>query len=301
MTNNLKHTIWLLFLFFSCGNAVNQKPSDEQNQATVKDQARLDSITNLTTEIALFNEVQSSHIGAGGIESRQYRDYQKLVDITTEDELLQLTRDTNSTVATYAAFGLISRNSSYIPSVLQFSLERDKTVKCMSGCIKHSDKVSRMIYHEYWNHIKFAEDSDSSSISKDPALVKMDSIMLEHGPHDWFTYERIFTNRQFPNQYIKLIEKVAFDELNVFAIDYLFKTDLNSYSTHIQKTLTNIMNGEILAPVYYDKIFKMLLDYKKEDLNAMVLSKTKEIDANFGMGKAKRYDELLDQYGLKRK
>jgi len=154
--------IFIILTFSSC-QAQDEKQKKE-NDSKEEFKITNESVLNLRDTIAQFNEVQDSHIGYAGSPSKQYGNYEKLLDIASDNDILLLTEDTNYSVATYATFGLIERNNPIFINVFQRFLKDDKTVITMKGCVVGSDLVSSEIYHEYWNKVRLESDNEKIAL-----------------------------------------------------------------------------------------------------------------------------------------
>jgi hypothetical protein len=270
-----------------------EKDSKEEFKITNK------SVLNLRDTIAKFNEVQDSHIGYAGSPSEQYGNYEKLLKIASDNELYMLTKDTNYSVATYAAFGLIERDNPLFIDVFEHFLKDDKKVNTMKGCIVGSDLVSSEIYHEYWNKVRLESDNEKIALQNDKNLLKLDSLILVSDSAEWLLYDRVFNTRIFEDEYSTLIQSHAFERKNIYAIEYLFKNNLVDYQEKIILSLTEYLDKEEIWPIYYDKIFEMLLSFKQDELNQLLVSELKDIKEHYGDSKLNKYKKILRENEVK--
>lgn len=292
---NILHIILLSSILCFCqGNNKNQENATGNN-FIIENQ----KVPALRDSIAEFNEVQDSHIGDAGSPSIQYGYYQKLLEIATDKELIQLTKDTNYSVATYATFGLIARNNSEFISVFKHFLNNDQTVTTMKGCLVGTELVSSEIYHEYWNKVRLESNDEKLALQNDENLLKLDSIILMHENADWLLYDRVFSNRIFSEKYQTLILDYAFSRKNIYAIEYLYNNKLDIYKDKIIESLSSYLKQEEIWPIYYDKIYNMLLSFEQESLNQILLTELIDIEKQYGNDKANKYRKMLLERNIK--
>ncbi len=289
------HIILLTLILSSCQAQENktEQPKNDEIEITNED------VLNLRDKIAEFNEVQDSHIGYAGSPSEQYGNYANLLDIASDNDLHLLTKDTNYSVATYATFGLIERSNPLFIDVFDRFLKDDKRVKTMKGCMVGTDLVSSEIYHAYWNKVRLESDNEKTALQNDKNLLILDSLILVSDSAEWLLYDRVFSNRVFNEDYLLLIETHAFKNGNIYAIEYLFKNNLTDYQERIIVSLTDYLDKEEIWPIYYDKIFEMLLSFKQDELNQLLVSELKDIKEQYGDGKLKKYMKILRENEVK--
>lgn len=292
--------IFALFIILTLSSCKAQdEKQKEENDSKKELKITNESVLNLRDSIAQFNEVQDSHIGYAGSPSEQYENYEKLLDIASDKDLLLLTEDTNYSVATYATFGLIERNNSTFIDVFERFLKDAKRVKTMKGCMVGSSLVSSEIYHEYWNKVRLESDNEKIALQNDKNLLKLDSLILVSNNAEWLLYDRVFNNRIFGDEYFSLIQSHAFERKNIYAIEYLFKNNLKEYQDEIIASMKEYLNKEEIWPIYYDKIFEMLLSFKQNELNQLLVSELKDIKEQYGDSQLTKYKKILRENGVK--
>jgi hypothetical protein len=285
----------LSIIFCSCKDNVKS-----QENAIGKDfKIENKKVLALRDSIAEFNEVQDIHIGYAGSPSIQYGYFQKLMEIVTDKELIKLTKDTNYSVATYAAFGLITRKNNEFISVFKHFLYNDQTVKTMKGCKVGTNLVSSEIYYEYWNKVRFESNDEKFALQNDENLLKLDSLILMHEDSEWLLYDRVFSNRIFSKNYQPIILDYAFNKRNIYAIEYLYNNDLHAYQDKIIECLTIYLKQEEIWPIYYDKIYKMLLSFNQDSLNQLLLTELIDIEKQYGKDIANKYRKMLLSRNIK--
>ena len=292
--------IFAIFIFLTLSSCQAQDEKQKEEKVS-KEELKItnESVLNLRDTIAQFNGVQDSHIGYAGSPSDQYGNYEKLLDIASNNDLWLLTEDTNYSVATYATFGLIERKNPAFIDVFERFLKDDKRVKTMKGCMVGSDLVSSEIYHEYWNKVRLESDNEKIALQNDKNLLKLDSLILVSDNAEWLLYDRVFNNRIFGDEYSSLIQSHAFERKNIYAIEYLFNNNLDEYQDEIIASVKEYLNREEIWPIYYDKIFEMLLSFKQDDLNQLLVSELKDIKEQYGDSKLNKYKKILRENGVR--
>ena len=281
--------IILILLLFGCNS---QSKETEKTSEIEFHKIENQEIIDLKNKIADFNEVQSSHIGAAGSPSPQYQNFEKLIKIATEKDLILLSKDTNNVVRTYATFGLIEKNSNEVEEIFNKSLKTQHKVITMKGCSVGEDLISSEIYHYYWNKVRLDSENEFIALQKDKTLLKLDSLILINKNVHWLLYNRVFSNRIFPKSYDSLIENIALKERNIDGIEYLFKNNLQQNKEQITNVLLDYLNDDTISPMYNKKIFKILLSFKLEKFNNLVLEKIKTEK------RPKSYNSILEKYNL---
>lgn len=289
--------ILLLLIFYSCRvQEKNQKPIESLKADSSKENV---TILGLRNRIAQINQVQDRHIGYAGFPSEQFGNYEKLLKIASDKDLNALTKDTNYTVATYAAFGLIKRENPLFIDVFAHFLKYDRWITTMKGCLIETDLVSSEIYHQYWNKTRLEATDEKTALQNDKNLLTLDSLILETKKVEWVLYERVFNNRVFDKEYLPLIEHHAFKRENIYAIEYLFKYHLIDYEEQIIYALKSYLNREEIWPIYYDKLFPMMLSFKKDELNQLLIQELKDIRKQYGESKLSNYKKILQENNIK--
>jgi hypothetical protein len=289
--------IFMILASLSCQTQDKKRKEEKDSKKDLKITNK--SVLILRDTIAQINEVQDSHIGVAGSLSAQYGNYKNLLDIASDNDLLLLTKDTNYCVVTYATFGLIERNNPTFIDVFECFLEDDKMVKTMKGCMVGFDLVSSEIYHEYWNKLRLESDNEIIALQNDKILLKLDSLIIVSDTAEWLLYDRAYNNRIFGDEYSSLIQSHAFERKNIYAIEYLFKNNLVEYQQKIIVTLKEYLNKEEIWPIYYDKIFTMLLSFKQDELNQLLVLELKDIKEQYGESKLNKYKYILSKNGVK--
>lgn len=280
-----------LLIITSCRSSLETERPVKHPIENVK--IETDSVKILRNEIANFNEVQGSNIGFSGEPSKQYGNFEALLKIASDEELIELTKDTNYVVATYAGFGLIEReNPDFIDAFSRF-LRNYQRVKVMYGCSEGEDFVSNQLYYNYYNHVKFSSDDEADNLQKDATLLKLDSMILLSKNPAWAFEKQMYENRIYEKSYLSLIESQAFEKENIYAIEYLFKNNANQYKYQIISALKKYLKKDQIAPIYYDIVYEILLSYNLDELNVLLEDELLEIQKEYGEDKMQEYKKML--------
>jgi hypothetical protein len=138
----------------------------------------LDTIPDLkeiVNAIAKGNSVESSHIGYGGVPSKQWERYEQLKNKATDAELVTLTDHRNPAVRCYAFQALAAKQSDQTFKVLLKHLNDASVVSTQSGCI-----VMDQLVGDYFADVvnpDYAEDGVYKLHKKEREIL--DSILLQ--------------------------------------------------------------------------------------------------------------------------
>ncbi len=132
-----------------------------------------DRLKEIVSNISSINVVQSKHIGMGGTESENYKNYLKLRETATIKELLELTDNKNSVVACYAAIALADTSYQDLKTIFKKFLFNQRYVETQSGCIGMTQKIYYEVYAKYWSKVEV------SLKSTDKILFQLDSLAMK--------------------------------------------------------------------------------------------------------------------------
>lgn len=177
--------------------------------------------------------VETDCVGIACQEGKQYLNFQKLKSRINEKELIELSNHENSILRIYASIDLIESNKGNVVAMFSNELMKKDTVPMVRGCIIEDLSTASIIYNEYRGRFIFSVYAEDLSINEtqkkidgllktDQQLKKLDSIILNtENDLDWLFYARIFENRIFKESDLKIIEKMAFEYNNSYAMLYL--------------------------------------------------------------------------------
>lgn len=286
-------SIFLLFLIFSSCQ-IESRPYLESDYEITNQK-----ILNLKDCIAQFGQVESRQIGLGGDLSKQYANYERLLKISSNEDLIQLTKDSSSTVIVYAITGLITRKDKRFLHAFDYYLKNDLNVSMQQGCVGYETTVSEEIYNTYFYKLWNSSEYDKKVMEEDLLLISLDSIILNYENASWGTYKRALKNRDYGTKYHKTVLKIGFEEKDFDALAYLFKIDRKKYQKRIVPFLKKYLTEqEEITVSNLDVIYKVLISLNDDDLNKLLFSKLKDIEQMHDKGAKYRYKNLLYKHGV---
>lgn len=158
----MKHLIvvfLLLFLLPGCNNKeVEEDFQDEENVSNLKEEVianrtikkfpeikhdtRIEALVN---RIAAVNSVHERGIGAAGEYSEVYASFERINEIASKKELLDLLQHDSAAVRVYAFRCIESRDSSLADSARILIKHKEAPVEWFSGCIRMTVPLSFLI------------------------------------------------------------------------------------------------------------------------------------------------------------
>lgn len=280
--------------------------------------AAAQQLDSVLLKIRAFNEVHAGGIGQAEVITDQYRNYMKLQQMATTEDLVSLTDDSNGVVNCYAAFELINRNYQDMLPLFAKLLKADKRITIIYGCIKMSE--SELWYDVYMQYlgkrtgeaVKARRGMDScvtdseleqyifSCLSQDGALLGIDSCIL-FSDNYIRDYKRGWPliHRLYPASYLPRIEHLAFETWSKEAMKYLRKHYGSKYDPQIKQALLAYMQGDDCKKWGYYSEVAELIKYRDEAVNQAVV---KQMTSDKAWKKNYRaYKKLFAQYDLKEK
>lgn len=259
--------------------------------AATKSYGQAPNLNTLISEIAQINEVQHEHVGFAGTESENYKNYSKLKEIATIEELVQLTDNNNSTVACYAGWALADQLYPDLKTIFKKFIFEDNSIVTFNGCLKSKDNISSELYHRYWNNVV---DTQKST---DKILIQLDSIILfSENPH-WLLLKRALENRVYQGPYKSRIVILAFDKGQRDAIFYLSNWHKAEFMDRIKVALVKYLKETDFKSTgttdYYETV-EELFKFKDSEIRKEIIAKMKK-DRHWEKEKEK-FKYLLSDY-----
>ena len=137
-----KYSVTILVVLLLCNCKEDKLHNHELNFYAAKNYVPDISCELLVQQIRDCNRYEGESIGIAGVPSEQYKRFIMLCDKASDQELLQLTNDTNAIVRCYAFEGLSQRNVMYMESVLRDHLNDTAKVETLSGCLGMPGQVN---------------------------------------------------------------------------------------------------------------------------------------------------------------
>jgi hypothetical protein len=107
-----------------------------------------DPVSVIVEEIAKHNVYEFGKLGYTGLKSKQYDRYLKLMELATDDQLLQLTGHSNVVVRIYAYHACEKRNIPLSQEVLSKYRRDSSRVKMINGCEAFVTTVQKLTVGE---------------------------------------------------------------------------------------------------------------------------------------------------------
>lgn len=161
----MKHYVAIILLIF-CFSASGQQ---------IHNQKIITNKTNkVVRKIAKINELMSSAVYYEGMRPKQYDNFEKLKEIASKEELIELTNHHNGVVRCYAFWALsYDRSVDLFPIVLNH-INDDKFVNTQFGCIGSKEMVG-----DFFIHVATPQYIDLESTKFDSnQRLKLDSILI---------------------------------------------------------------------------------------------------------------------------
>lgn len=249
-------------------------------------------LTTIVVKIAKINEVQQEHVGFGGSESENYKNYIQLKNIATTDELVQLTDHKNATVACYASWALADKVYPDLKMIFQKFILHDRQVGTFSGCIKSKDNISGELYHRYWNSVNI------SKRKTDKILLELDSIVIFNKNPYWLLLNRALENRVYVEPYKMQISNLAFKQGQIGAVFYLCNWHKAEFADKIKSALVKYLNEtefKNTGTTDYYKTVEELFKFNDSEIRKAIIAKMKK-DRHWEMEKERFKYLLSDNY-----
>jgi hypothetical protein len=227
------------------------------------------SVNQIVKSFIEADEVHSQRISIG-YESPIYKNFERLIEIASIEELIELTQHDNPVVQTYAGWALIEKSYGRVAEVFSFFLKNDKEVNTYVADMKDKDYLSSIFYHRYWNSL------ETASREQDNTLFKMDSILLYHHNPDWLLILRALENRIYPRKFHPRIEYLAFEKLDKNALFYLSNWHKAEYRDQLKAGLIRYLqetNFKNVGVTGYYEVIRELLQFREDNINAIVVEK----------------------------
>jgi len=300
MKTNMRHltNIFLLTTLMSFNISCGQIKKTETKKETTSKISNKDSIIfkeaplklkTIINRIAKINEVQGEHVGFGGSESENYKNFEQLEKTATTGELVLLTNNKNPTVACYASWALADKSYLDLSVIFKKFIIQDRQVETISGCLKSKESISSELYHRYWNSI------DDKKKSTDKILIQLDSIVLYSRNPYWLLMTRAMENRVYQEPYKRQIVFLAFNQGNRDAILYLCNWHKAEYADKIKTALVKYLKRTSFkntGTTDYYKTVEELFKFRDPEIRKLIIAKMKK-DRHWEMEK-ERFKYLLE-------
>lgn len=241
----------------------------------------------------------SSSEDSSKISQYNAENFEMLLKLISEDELLKLSNGRNKVLRAYAIKELIWTENKNFDIVEKFcnEIRKDQVVETASGCIVGDfDKMYSIVYHGYWNHI--GEEKRDNDLT----MQKLDSVVISSEKNlFWLLYSRAFENGRQNDLLLPKIEKLAFTRNNSFAIEYLKKYHGEKYSEKIKTYFLNDFSKAKFKSdendvFYFHDLIKMILDSNDENMKTIAIEKLRTV--KIWRNHSGWFDNMLEEHKI---
>ena len=257
----------LLFGLLQCSSVVVVLSVDD---GSVRNNETTCDLKQIVGKIIEVNKVQSKYVEYERTISANFNNFVLLKKCAKLEELLQLTDNTNATVACYAAMALADTSYKNLKDVFQKFIKLDRLYTRQSGHRESQEFISFELYHRYWNRVL--------NLQNDSLLFQLDSVILyTNSPHPFLTL-RALENRVYSEPHKSRICHMAFDNGNVNALFYLCTWHRAEFLVPLKKALVKYLNDTEFQNVGYDTYYKVieeLFKFRERELIPVIVNKLK--------------------------
>ena len=113
----------------------------------------LQSVDLIVLQMADHNLYESEYTGLSRLKSKQYQRYEQLINISTDEQLLNLAvNHTHAVVRLYAFKALKNRKISLPEKVMEQFKNDESTVTSFIGCIRSKTTIGQLVKTGFINH-----------------------------------------------------------------------------------------------------------------------------------------------------
>lgn len=170
-------------------------------------------LTRLIQEIAKENTITGSAVGFSGETPEQWKRFEKLTEIASNKELINLTDNSNGTVRCYAFHALCLRNDSSCFSILLDHLTDNEYVYTFFGCIQDGEPAG-----DYFFDCCYVGFNENSFKLTDRQIEIVDSILIFNPKVQLYRKRDILKSLKPRNDYYNRIKEIVTMEKNTSAI-----------------------------------------------------------------------------------
>lgn len=221
-------------------------------------------IKKIAHQIEEYNELESERVGYAGMTTDQFRNFQKLRDRATVDELLQLLEYDNSVVKGYASWALADKKYPKLVHIFAEFLRTGESAITQDGCIVSEDDLASEFYNRVFYQYIHNELSVEDSLFFQSQIQQLDSVILYTDKDDYLLSRALINNNSNPKNYER-IRYLAFQKKNINAIQalavYQKNQDIEAFKALKEKSFVAIAK-------FPDKDFwEFLLNYKDNEVS----------------------------------
>lgn len=218
--------------------------------------------TRLVQKIEKYNELDSEHVGISGVTTDQYRNFERLRDNASTDELIKLLKHKNAVVKGYASWALVDNMYPKLADILTEFLRTGETATAQRGCIAGKNELATEFYNRVFYQHFHNKLSLNDSLFFQSQIQQLDSVIL-YGAKDGFLLYFVLSHNNGNLKNYDRIRHLAFNAKNSSAIQalgvYQRKEDIDDFKKLKEKAF-------ICIPVFPDNDFwEFLLSFKEDN------------------------------------
>ncbi len=188
-------------------------------------------------EISNHNMMESEYVGFGGSESDEFKRFQKIKSIATDEELIKLLNHKNAIVRTYGFLGLIEREKMKSSEAFEKALEtNDSFSKMIADQILESD-ICTEIYFDIINRTS----------KTDQQIRAIDSIIIYKIDSTHFLHRMALKDKKYQSKFDSRVRDLAEKYRNEEAIFYLDKHAIEIDTTKILESIKYIVEHKFVG------------------------------------------------------
>lgn len=219
----------------------------------------------IVDQIDKNNLLESKYIGFAGGPSDEFKRFEKLSQIATNDELKVLMAHSNPIVRTYAFQIMIERGMLRSDEAFKLALPINEEFAVMNGDnILTSDVCSEIYLNVLEKYSRYEEDEFDFQFIQNKEIDILDSLIIFKLEKNHFLHHMALTDKKHHSSFDDRIRELAFNQKIVSALLYIdinkIDADTVSMIEAIQYNLNNKNDG-----TQSEKSLKALLKKLKTD------------------------------------
>ncbi|KMQ65412.1 hypothetical protein ACM46_05815 [Chryseobacterium angstadtii] len=222
-------------------------------------------------DISALNVYETAYGGKGSEGNPpNFKNFRKLYDAASEQELFALTDNKNSVVAVYAVIGLLERKGKYDVSGFQKMLHRKGKIHIQNGCIIGEDHPAEPVYWNYYYTLK------PEKLKSDVNLKQLDSMLLFMPDASELILATALRNRTYSDGLKQQIVRLAFDNHRLPALLYLDSWHKKEYAGPLQKEFIKLIENDSIGESRKRDYVSMLLSFNNTGNKKIILNYLKK-------------------------
>ncbi len=236
-----------------------------------------------------YNVLDSDCVGIACMPSEQFKRFEKLKTLISEEELLELSKHKKPIIRAYASQELINRDAKYILQIFPFEIDKNEMVETQDGCLGGFDDLSWLVYNSYRWKIASAAITKSDTVDNirnakiekaladDKTFQSLNYIILYSGKDlSYLLYRSILEDNKLDSNLLPRIKDLAFKYNNSYAFDCISDKYPEEVEKYFEKYFLKANFNSRNKVMYLDRFVEYLLDSKNEKYKNLVIRKLKK-------------------------